>query len=496
MSTVKVVRSLMTSYWKEFADQATLNQMMLDSRAEELNKEERPEILSYLPDYTGKRIIELGAGIGRFTSEIAPKAKSVVAVDFMQDFIQKNEETNKHFGNIEFLCADVTHLTREKESADLIFSNWLLMYLDNSEVQSLLTKLLTWLAPGGYLFIRESCRHASGDHSRQQNPTQYRDPSHYEAFLASVTIPVDEKNVYGYDMVLSKCVETYIKHKNNCNQVVWLVQKVLRDTSKTHGFKTFQEFLDNQQYSSRGILCYEKIFGRTFVSTGGLETTKEFVGLLNLQKGQKVLDVGGGIGGSAFYMAKEFGVQVVSIDLSSNMTQIGMDRAQELGITPDQVSFEIADATKRDYPPQSFDVIYSRDTILHIEDKLSLFKQFFKWLKPGGRVLISDYCCSEGPHSDQFKAYVKQRGYNLLTPAAYGKVLEEAGFVKVRAEDRSQQFLQVLQRELHTTQTIRQQFIQEFSEEDYNYIIDGWKAKIERVGEGDQRWGLFYAEKQ
>ncbi|KAL8604016.1 hypothetical protein ACOMHN_039060 [Nucella lapillus] len=119
-----------------------------------------------------------------------------------------------------------------------------------------------------------------------------------------------------------------------------------------------------------------------------------------------------------------------------------------------------------------------------------------KWLKPGGRVLISDYCCSEGPHTDRFKAYVKQRGYNLLSPAAYGKLLEEAGLVNVRAEDRSQQFIQVLQRELKTTEVIREEFIKEFSEEKYDSIVDGWKAKVVRVGEGDQRWGLFYAEKQ
>lgn len=42
-----------------------------------------------------------------------------------------------------------------------------------------------------------------------------------------------------------------------------------------------------------------------------------------------------------------------------------------------QVEFEVADATKREYPPHSFDVVYSRDTILHINDKLSLFKRFF-----------------------------------------------------------------------------------------------------------------------
>lgn len=42
-----------------------------------------------------------------------------------------------------------------------------------------------------------------------------------------------------------------------------------------------------------------------------------------------------------------------------------------------QVVFEVADATKRSYSDESFDVIYSRDTILHIEDKKSLFAKFF-----------------------------------------------------------------------------------------------------------------------
>lgn len=37
----------------------------------------------------------------------------------------------------------------------------------------------------------------------------------------------------------------------------------------------------------------------------------------------------------------------------------------------------MADATKREYKPESFDVIYSRDTILHIPDKLALFKKFY-----------------------------------------------------------------------------------------------------------------------
>jgi SAM-dependent methyltransferase len=54
------------------------------------------------------------------------------------------------------------------------------------------------------------------------------------------------------------------------------------------------------------------------------------------------------------------------------------------------------DVTTADYAPASFDVIYSRDCLLHIADKAALFVKFFTWLKPGGRILISDYCRGAG----------------------------------------------------------------------------------------------------
>jgi phosphoethanolamine N-methyltransferase len=56
------------------------------------------------------------------------------------------------------------------------------------------------------------------------------------------------------------------------------------------------------QYTRNGILRYERIFGRGFVSTGGLTTTKEYVAMMNLQPGMRVLDVGCGIGGGDIYM--------------------------------------------------------------------------------------------------------------------------------------------------------------------------------------------------
>lgn len=58
------VREAMTDFWTEHSQDASLIEMMLDTNAEELTKHELPEILSYLPSFEGKDVIELGAGIG------------------------------------------------------------------------------------------------------------------------------------------------------------------------------------------------------------------------------------------------------------------------------------------------------------------------------------------------------------------------------------------------------------------------------------------------
>lgn len=54
----------MTEFWKEHSREATVKEMMLDSRAHQLTQFELPEILSILPDLSQSNVLELGAGIG------------------------------------------------------------------------------------------------------------------------------------------------------------------------------------------------------------------------------------------------------------------------------------------------------------------------------------------------------------------------------------------------------------------------------------------------
>lgn len=57
-------RQDMTEFWKVHSRQATVEEMMLDSNAQELTEHELPEILSLLPSVAGKDVLELGSGIG------------------------------------------------------------------------------------------------------------------------------------------------------------------------------------------------------------------------------------------------------------------------------------------------------------------------------------------------------------------------------------------------------------------------------------------------
>ena len=91
------------------------------------------------------------------------------------------------------------------------------------------------------------------------------------------------------------------------------------------------------------------------------------------------------------------------IDIAKFAKSCKVHDANERAHKLENVSFYVADATLVDFPEATFDVVYSRDTILHIADKLALFKQFLKWLKPGGTLMISDYCCTPNKWSKNYR---------------------------------------------------------------------------------------------
>ena len=150
-----------------------------------------------------------------------------------------------------------------------------------------------------------------------------------------------------------------------------------------------------------------------------------------------------------------------------------------------------------EYRNEYFDAVHSRDAILHIKEKSKLFANMFKCLKPGGKLLITDYCSKQSSSSNdpEFVEYVSRFNYHMLTVQEYGNHLKDAGFVDVVAIDNSQHFLDILKKELdilldENTETEIKRLA---SEGEYTSWLNLWKGKIKRVENGDHVWGLFTA---
>ena len=108
---------------------------------------------------------------------------------------------------------------------------------------------------------------------------------------------------------------------------------------------------------------------------------------VNIQASDKVLDAGCGVGGSSIYLAKKHGCQVIGITLSAKQQASAQSNAQKAGV--DQLTrFEQQDFACTTFPDQSFDVVWTLESVVHADDKKVFLKEAFRLLKPGGRLIM------------------------------------------------------------------------------------------------------------
>jgi tocopherol O-methyltransferase len=109
-----------------------------------------------------------------------------------------------------------------------------------------------------------------------------------------------------------------------------------------------------------------------------------------------VLDAGCGYGGSAIWLAATYGCQVHGINISPYEIQEAQHFARVRRVSH-LVQFEVMDYTQITYPDASFDVIWALETLVHTEHRPAFIQQVHRLLRPGGRLLISEYLLREHP---------------------------------------------------------------------------------------------------
>jgi ubiquinone/menaquinone biosynthesis C-methylase UbiE len=133
--------------------------------------------------------------------------------------------------------------------------------------------------------------------------------------------------------------------------------------------------------------------------TRGKESTIEITKLAKFRPGYVVLDVGCGLGGSARYVAEQFGCSIMGIDLTKEYIDVAKKLTEYVGLT-DKITFKQGSALELPFPSDHFDIVWTEHTQMNISNKQKFYGELSRVLKPNGRLVFHDIFAGEiiGPY--------------------------------------------------------------------------------------------------
>jgi 2-polyprenyl-3-methyl-5-hydroxy-6-metoxy-1,4-benzoquinol methylase len=110
------------------------------------------------------------------------------------------------------------------------------------------------------------------------------------------------------------------------------------------------------------------------------------LGLMGPLAGRKLLDIGAGLGESSVYFAL-LGAQVTVVDVSPQMVDTALSLGKRYGV---ELQGIVSSAEHLNVPSAEYDIVYTANTIHHVQHRGLLFQQMSRALKPGGMFFSYD----------------------------------------------------------------------------------------------------------
>lgn len=163
---------------------------------------------------------------------------------------------------------------------------------------------------------------------------------------------------------------------------------------------------------------------------------RQFIGWLNLTPASHVLDIASGSGGPALFLASMVGCQVTGLDINPSSTAAANAWAHSLGLGT-CVHFHHGDASQPlPFEEHSFTAVVCIDSINHLPGRLQVLQEWYRMLRPGGRLLFTNPIIVTGMLSNEEIAIRSSIGYFLFTPRGEDeRLIQEAGFALVHTRD-------------------------------------------------------------
>ena len=244
----------------------------------------------------------------------------------------------------------------------------------------------------------------------------------------------------------------------------------------------------DEHYPKESILFLEELWGDGFLSPGGPEEVERLLSGVNL-RGRTVVDIGSGAGGIPILLADRYAAaRVIGLDVEGTMVAHARAKAERAGL---RNRIEIRRVAPGPMPlaDASVDVVFSKDSIIHIPDKEALAADAFRVLKPGGWFVASDWLIShDGEPSPEMADYIAREDldFAMASPERYRRALEAAGFVDVSLTNRNPWYRTVAREELERLEGAgRDAFLAVMDEAALDEQVGIWRAMIVVLDSGE-----------
>ncbi len=253
---------------------------------------------------------------------------------------------------------------------------------------------------------------------------------------------------------------------------------------------------NEDEYDDALVALLELIWGEGFLSPGGPRAVREIVNGLDLTD-KLVLDIGCGLGGLDVVLASEFGARVIGLDVERELVRRAGERVEKAGLS-ERISCRLCDPGPLPLADNEVDVVFGKDSWIHVEDKKSFFAETFRVLKPGGILTAGDWMRSDKPYGKDMAYFFEMEGltYHMDTLENYGDILRGCGFIDLSLEDIAAQYRAQAHGEYAAMRgPLKKQMLDALGQQGQEHFVENWRAMTVVLDSGELRPARFRAFK-